>query len=1021
MPRNMALVRRSTNRGERPAADSNHRNSANSSNESRKNDASQVVTEEDEDLMPSKLYMIRAEQDTDWQPSNSAVLKILFSLRLSAALWSTISDCDEVFNYWEPLHLLLFGEGLQTWEYSPVYAIRSYFYVYLHYMPARLLYNILPSSKIGVFLSMRCLISMLTLAGEFALYQAVCKRFCIGVGRFFVLFSLISTGMFISSSAFLPSSFAMAMNMLAMAAYLRERWFWAIFCTALSGLVGWPFAAILGLPIVIDMLFIRGRHHFYYFFYFSLISAIVIVGSLLVVDSYYYGKRAPLNIVLYNVFSPHGPDLYGVAPASFYVKNLLLNCNLLVLLAPAAFPLSICCYIHYFPPTGVPRKFRIPVGSYWNGYAPVFLLYLTLAFWCLIFFSQAHKEERFLFPVYPLITLMAAIALDALQRLIERFRDESVSNWLWVVVLIFCCVSLSRTYSLYRNFNGTMETYKSLNEHLMAQDSNSKLDFSVRNDPLRLCVGKEWHRFPSSFFLPHSAVDKHGRKRRVHLHFLKSEFRGLLPKYYPTMRLPRATQEIPTEMNDQNKEEPSRYVDLDSCDYVIDLEIPEEKRTELEPSYGEMTETFRRVASHPFLLSEYSHFFYRAFYVPYFTPKHTMTDEVQNNGDNSQEKEEEQLGNKSAESSKNAGAISKSVALSREVNRAARALVMESNKLITEDVLTLTKTYPACNALIEQQEIRIHNLMKKLMRKAGTGVQPPKLETAEVAQLIERTITATDNLCGDIHMIIDALDKAQRDEIVKIPKQVVGAESTRKHLTAEDKAAAIRRIATNLPSLLAQRMRQRDADMNTRKVAMHIEKPQKKYGFSFCIDNSEEPFKPKLVTKHHAKAPLASNLTVIDMDEGKGKRGKRTWQSDMAQSLHPYAFELEHLKIPEQQLNSKKPIKSINLENQEIVLVDSKAKLDELIGILNKEREFAVDLEHHCDRSFLGLCCLVQISTRTTDFIVDPFPIWKDMHALNEPFTDPNILKVFHGSSSDVDWLQRDFGIYVVNMFDTYW
>lgn len=34
---------------------------------------------------------------------------------------------------------------------------------------------------------------------------------------------------------------------------------------------------------------------------------------LVVVDSYYYGKLvvAPLNIVLYNVFTPHGPDLYG--------------------------------------------------------------------------------------------------------------------------------------------------------------------------------------------------------------------------------------------------------------------------------------------------------------------------------------------------------------------------------------------------------------------------------------------------------------------------------------------------------------------------------------------------------------------------------------------------------------------------------------------------------------------------------------------------------------------------------------
>lgn len=31
------------------------------------------------------------------------------------------------------------------------------------------------------------------------------------------------------------------------------------------------------------------------------------------VDSYFYGKAvvAPLNILLYNVFTSHGPDLYG--------------------------------------------------------------------------------------------------------------------------------------------------------------------------------------------------------------------------------------------------------------------------------------------------------------------------------------------------------------------------------------------------------------------------------------------------------------------------------------------------------------------------------------------------------------------------------------------------------------------------------------------------------------------------------------------------------------------------------------
>ena len=30
------------------------------------------------------------------------------------------------------------------------------------------------------------------------------------------------------------------------------------------------------------------------------------------------------------------------------------------------------------------------------------------------------------------------------------------------------------------------------------------------------------------------------------------------------------------------------------------------------------------------------------------------------------------------------------------------------------------------------------------------------------------------------------------------------------------------------------------------------------------------------------------------------------------------------------------------------------------------------------------------------------------------------VVKVFHGAESDVAWLQRDFGIFIVNMFDTH-
>jgi len=83
----------------------------------------------------------------------------------------------------------------------------------------------------------------------------------------------------------------------------------------------------------------------------------------------------------------------------------------------------------------------------------------------------------------------------------------------------------------------------------------------------------------------------------------------------------------------------------------------------------------------------------------------------------------------------------------------------------------------------------------------------------------------------------------------------------------------------------------------------------------------------------------------------------------------------------------------------------------------------------------------MQISTRTEDYIIDSLELWKHMHSLNTIFTNPKIVKVrpsillytlsqrfnerlqhnqvLHGADMDILWLQRDFGIYVVNLFDT--
>ena len=100
--------------------------------------------------------------------------------------------------------------------------------------------------------------------------------------------------------------------------------------------------------------------------------------------------------------------------------------------------------------------------------------------------------------------------------------------------------------------------------------------------------------------------------------------------------------------------------------------------------------------------------------------------------------------------------------------------------------------------------------------------------------------------------------------------------------------------------------------------------------------------------------------------------------------------------------------------------VDTEDKLQTMIKELSAEPIIGVDVEHHNYRTYLGLTCLIQISTKTKDYLVDPFPLWAELPLLNEITANPRIVKVMHGCDSDVDWLQRDFSLYLRNVFDTH-
>ena len=74
--------------------------------------------------------------------------------------------------------------------------------------------------------------------------------------------------------------------------------------------------------------------------------------------------------------------------------------------------------------------------------------------------------------------------------------------------------------------------------------------------------------------------------------------------------------------------------------------------------------------------------------------------------------------------------------------------------------------------------------------------------------------------------------------------------------------------------------------------------------------------------------------------------------------------------------------------------------------MLADTKEIAVDLEHHSTRTYLGITCLMQISTRQEDYIIDTLALREVLgDYLRGIFDNPTIVKVFHGSDSDIIWL----------------
>jgi exosome complex exonuclease RRP6 len=238
--------------------------------------------------------------------------------------------------------------------------------------------------------------------------------------------------------------------------------------------------------------------------------------------------------------------------------------------------------------------------------------------------------------------------------------------------------------------------------------------------------------------------------------------------------------------------------------------------------------------------------------------------------------------------------------------------------------------------------------------------------------------------------------------------------------------------------------------------AQNVQRPQ--ISFPDPVDNSETTvFVPKLKTKPNAILDLKASLlrstfdassesggaaaaaapgpavttTTVEATEASDSKfspnmnsyiktlGIRPKRGDLVQYPHPYGAELHAWEPTDDMVAGGAEQMYSAVKDTAFSSVTTVEELAVLKDTLDAADVIAIDLEAHNYRTYYSFTCLMQISTRTEDFIVDTLALRGELHVLNSSFTNPKTVKVLHGADSDILWLQKDLGLYIVGMFDT--
>ena len=173
-------------------------------------------------------------------------------------------------------------------------------------------------------------------------------------------------------------------------------------------------------------------------------------------------------------------------------------------------------------------------------------------------------------------------------------------------------------------------------------------------------------------------------------------------------------------------------------------------------------------------------------------------------------------------------------------------------------------------------------------------------------------------------------------------------------------------------------------------------KPQ--LSFPDAVDNTHDrpQHSHSLPHKHHAMVPLGHHH-ILDYTLNPDA-SKATWQlrREKKQLEHPYFYDTKHIPYPSSMFTLTRPMVPLPMDQTEAIWVDTPEALAEMVEDLKAAQEIGVDLEHHDRHSYYGFTCLMQVSTREKDWLVDTLKLRGALQEdkLGGVMADPSIVKV---------------------------